>query len=218
MRWFFIVIAICLLPLTAAAQATIHIDFDDLTAPCDLGSAQPLRQEYLGLGIEFLAYGEGGAAVLDECSGLGVSGYSPPNFAVIDPQGVLANGGTPDWMSFISTGPAPTRVQVSVGGTPGTTVMLSCHICPWSVPSCSETTAVTLGAGMQTLEVSTAYSFPLGCEVNPVDPGGLWIVDDLEIDFQQPAAPIPAQSGVGIAAYIALIALAGGVLVRFVRH
>ena len=202
MRRFSVVIATWLLPLTAAAQAPIHIDFDDLTAPCDLGSAQPLRQEYLDLGIEFLDQGDGGAAVLDECSGLGVPGHSPPNFAVIDPQGVLAN----------------TRVQVRVGGTPGTTVVLACGICPWAIPECSVTTAATLGAGMQILEVSTASSFPLGCEVFPVDLQGRFVVDDLELDFQQPAAPIPLQSGVGIAVYVALIALTGGVLVRVARH
>ena len=218
MRRFSVVIATWLLPLTAAAQAPIHIEFDDLTAPCDLGSAQPLRQEYLDLGIEFLDQGDGGAAVLDECSGLGVPGHSPPNFAVIDPQGVLANGGVPDGMFFIPTGPAPTRVQVRVGGTPGTTVVLACGICPWAIPECSVTTAATLGAGMQILEVSTASSFPLGCEVFPVDLQGRFVVDDLELDFQQPAAPIPLQSGVGIAVYVALIALTGGVLVRVARH
>jgi hypothetical protein len=220
MRWSSVAITVWLLPLTVAAQAPIHIDFDDLTAPCDLGSALPLRQEYLDLGIEFLAYGygNGGAAVLDECSGLGVPGYSPPNFAVIDPQGVLANGGVPDRMFFIPTGPAPTRVQVRVGGTPGTTVWLACGICPWAVPGCSETTVATLGTGMQTLEVSTVAAFPLGCEVYLADPGGRWIVDDLELYFQQRAAPIPTLSGAGVAAYLALIALAGGVLVRFARH
>ena len=56
-----------LLPRPVFAQEPIVIDFDDLSAPCALGEALPLRDEYAALGVVFLgAPTNGGAAVLDE--------------------------------------------------------------------------------------------------------------------------------------------------------
>jgi hypothetical protein len=214
MRWTWIGIMLWSMSLAASSQAQVHIDFDDLSAPCSAASAMPLQYEYLADGIEFLLDGNNGAAVLHECSGLGVPGYSPPNFAVIDPQALLANGGVPDRLFFIPTGSVPSRVRVWMGGTPGTTVQLACGICPWAIPGCTVSTEATLGSAMQALEVSTTQSFPMGCEITPISGTGQWIIDDLELDFQQPTAPIPMLSGSGLVAFIGLIVLIGVVLIR----
>jgi hypothetical protein len=206
-------IVLWLAPLAASAQAPTIIDFDDLTAPCDLGSASPLRHEYLALGVEFGDEFGNGAAVLDECSGHGLPGYSPPNFVVIDPGALLASGGTPDRLLIGFTGGAPYRVRVRAGGPPGTMLGLSCGICPWAWPGCTVTDTATLGPVTQVLEVSSASSFPLGCEVLPQGPAGLWIVDDLELDFQPPAPPVPTLTRAGAAVLAVLISVLGAAFI-----
>ncbi len=211
----FAVLMLCSLPNVALAQAPVFINFDDLSAPCDLASAQPLRDEYAALGLKFWGSDDGGAAVLDECSGLGVPGYSSPNFAVIDSEALLANGGVPYALRFGFTGDAPRRVRVRVAGTPGTTVVLSCRICPWAVPECNRWHVVVLDDAMQTLEVWAEYPFGYGCTVHPShSPDGTWIVDDLELGFQMPGAPIPLLSTAGAAIFLVVIAALGFVLIR----
>jgi len=210
-----VVVVLSVMPQAALAQAPILIDFDDVTAPCDLGAAQPLRDEYAALSVVFLGTPDGGAAVLHECSGDGIPGYSPPNFAVIDPSAQLASGAAPESLVVGFTGDAPRHVRVEVGGPPGTTVILSCGICPWSIPECDRNVEAVMGSGMRTLEVWTESSFPLGCEVRPGHgQTGTWIVDDLELRFQVPIEPIPVLSGHGVGLLVALMAALGVLMAR----
>jgi hypothetical protein len=212
------VLILCSLPQVVLAQAPVLIDFDDLSAPCDLASAQPLRDEYAAFGVEFSGYSDAdGAAVLGECSGYGIPGYSPPNFAVIDPEGLLATGGVPDELRFGFTGDVPRLVRVTVGGPPGTTVSLHCSICPWW-QGCDVYDHIVLGDRMETLEVWANEPFNMGCEVRS-ESGvpGTWIVDDLEFHYQIPA--IPSLSPAGFATLVIMIAALGFVLIRRVtRH
>ncbi len=201
-------------PLVVQAQVPVVIDFDDLVAPCDLGLAQPLRDEYAALGVEFVSYTDDGGAALDECSGLGVAGYSSPNFVVIDPEGLLANGGVPDILSFGFTGDAPNHVSLKAGGTPGTTAYLVCTICPWSVPWCDVGQEFVLDSVMQTVVVSSESRFRMGCSVRIGGPVGTMIVDDLELRFEVAGASIPSLSRTGAAILMVLLAALGAMAVR----
>ena len=215
------VLVLCSLPQAALAQAPVFINFDDLSAPCDLASAQPLRDEYAAFGVEFSGSPDAnGAAVLGDCSGYGVPGYSPPNFAVIDPEAQLANGGVPHALSFRFTGDVPRLVRVTVGGPPGTRGFLHCTICPGWFPGCSRGDVVVLDDRVETLEVWAGEPFNLGCRVG-IESGvsGTWIVDDLELHYQLPGSPIPSLSPAGVAILVILIAALGFVLIRRVtRH
>lgn len=211
----FAVLILCSVAQVALAQAPIFIDFDDLSAPCDFSSAQPLRDEYAAFGVEFRGSNglEGGAAALGECSGFGVPGYSPPNFASFDPEALLADGSVPDALVFSVTGALPHVVRVTVGGPPGTTVFLRCSICPWSWPGCDIGDQVVLGDGTHTLEVSAEYRVQMDCSVSSeVGVSGTWIVDDLELHYQLPA--IPSLSSAGIAVFAAMITALGFVMIR----
>lgn len=212
------VLMLCSLPDVALAQAPVFINFDDLSAPCDLASAQPLRDEYAAFGVEFSGFSDAdGAAVLGECSGYGIPGYSSPNFAVIDPEGLLANGGVPNELRFGFTGDGPRLVRVKVGGPPGTTVSLECTICPWAVPDCVRWNAVVLDDRMETLEVWAYEPFNVGCQVrSEVVVSGTWIVDDLELHYQIPS--VPMLSPAGVATLVILIAALGFVLIRRVTR
>ncbi len=187
----FAVLMLCSLPNVALAQAPVFINFDDLSAPCDLASAQPLRDEYAALGVEFQGHWsneDGGAAVLGECSGYGIPGYSPPNFVVLDPQAVLETGGIPNELAFRFTFDAPRLVRVKVGGPPATTVYLFCIICPWASHRCIKSDEVVLDGLMRTLEVSVEgpSTFGMGCSVYSNEPEGTWIVDNLELHYELP--------------------------------
>lgn len=211
--WTLLALVVTATP-AALAQTPVMIDFDDLTAPCDLGSAVPLSDEYIALGVVFSIGDPNGAAVLDECSTLGAPGFSPPNIAVIDPQASLATGGTPDTLSMQFPGAAPYRVGARVAGPPGTTIRLVCTVCPWSVPGCDVVASVTLGSAMQTIGVSSYSPFSLGCQIYSWDPVGPWIIDDLAFGFQQPAPEITQLSVTGVSITIALIAVLGAALIR----
>jgi hypothetical protein len=201
------------------AQETVHIDFDDLSAPCDIGSAQPLHLEYADLGVEFFNGGQGdldGSPVLGECSGYGVPGYSPPNFAVVGFTATMANGGNATYLYLLFTDERPHRVRARIGGTPGSTARLECQICPWGL-GCDRVDVHTLGSTMQTFEVDAGASEFALCTVEgpyPPTPQDHWIIDDIELDFQQQATPVPGVSLTGTFLLVMLIAGLGVWLAR----
>lgn len=77
------------------------LDFDDRVAPSGFDQAVPLSSEYSGVGITFLgpAPGQGGA-LLDEASGMAVTGHSSPNFLAFDTT-TYATG--PETLELFST-------------------------------------------------------------------------------------------------------------------
>lgn len=208
-------------PSIGICQAPVVIDFDDLSAPCDIGSAQPLHLEYADLGVEFFVGGVqdlDGSPVLGECSGYGVPGYSPPNFAVVEPMATMANGGRATFLYLVFTQEErPHRVSARIGGTPGSTVFFECEKCPWSYPGCNVGVTLQLGNTMQTVELDAGADDFENCWVQgPYPPAGpdRWIIDDIELDLQQPAAPVPGVSHTGRFLLVILIAGLGMWLAR----
>ena len=72
------------------------LNFDDMT-PCLFIETVPIPPTfYKHFGFTIKGPNEkSGGAVLNECSGLGVTGYSPPNFLAFDCGAVLSTGGVP---------------------------------------------------------------------------------------------------------------------------
>jgi hypothetical protein len=74
------------------APGTTMIDFDDVTAPCLFSQTVALGRFE---GVKFKGRNAGGGAILDQCAGLGVTGYSPPNVLAFDCSQTLASDRTP---------------------------------------------------------------------------------------------------------------------------
>lgn len=201
-----VVLVLAVMPAGVWAEDTTVINFDDLTAPCELADALPLRDEYASIGVEFFGIDNNGAAVLDECSGLGLGGYSSPNFAVIDTDAVLANGGVPDSLVMVFADEAPNHVSVDVGGPAGITAMLQCTICPWAVPGCDRFDTVVLDGSLTTLEVAAIDRFQLGCEVRISGGTGPVIVDTVVLASASGSEAIPTVSLSGAVALAILVA------------
>ena len=73
---------------------------------------------------------------------------------------------------------------------------------------------VTLGNTMRIVEVSSPSSFPMGCSVYTNDPVGPWIVDDFELEFQQPPVAVPELSPIGAVVAAVIIATIGVAIIR----
>ncbi len=69
------------------------LNFDDVSAPCLFLETVALRS-YGGLTFEGNAPLDGGA-ILNECGGFGVTGYSPPNFLAFNCGASMSDGGIP---------------------------------------------------------------------------------------------------------------------------
>jgi len=72
------------------------LNFDDMT-PCLFSETVPIPPTfYKHFGFTIKGPNEkSGGAVLDECSGIGITGHSPPNFLAFDCGAVLSTGGVP---------------------------------------------------------------------------------------------------------------------------
>ncbi|MCP4654349.1 MAG: hypothetical protein GY856_02910 [bacterium] len=103
------------------------IDFDDATAPCFFADAVALTNEYGALGVTFTGPGgNDGGAVLDECGGFSVSGYSPPNFLVFNLGLSLSDGGTPQGPETLTFAQPLNSVQINGGHSSAGTITLEC--------------------------------------------------------------------------------------------
>lgn len=107
--------------VAATIEGAVLIDFDDASHSCDFADSYPLRDEYMGYGALFAGPGAAdGPAILDDCSGYGVSGYSPPNFLAFDGSSRLIHGGVPRGPSVIHFARTMSSVSLDVGsGLPG---------------------------------------------------------------------------------------------------
>lgn len=96
------------------------INFDDTSQPCLFEATADLKTAYQGLGVTFDGPGgnEGGA-VLNECSGFNVTGYSPPNFLAFNANTSLSVGGSPTHPEEISFAQPVSFVQISAGSFSG---------------------------------------------------------------------------------------------------
>lgn len=82
-------------------------------------STTALRDRYAALGVLFSAPENDGGAILDECGGWGVTGFSAPNVLAFNTEVQYNNGGVPRTPETITFNPAVDFVQISVGSDEG---------------------------------------------------------------------------------------------------
>jgi hypothetical protein len=90
-------------PITdVTPTASAGINFDDVVAPCVFVDAVALRSYgdvmFTGKPKQSL----NGAAIIDECGGFDVTGYSAPNFLAVACGAVMSDGGEAKLPEFIS--------------------------------------------------------------------------------------------------------------------
>jgi hypothetical protein len=92
------------------------LDFDDMT-PCLFVETVPIPPTfYKHFGFTIKGPNEkSGGAVLDECSGFDVTGYSPPNFLAFDCGALLSTGGVPFLPEKIIFTPSVRGVSLKIG-------------------------------------------------------------------------------------------------------
>jgi hypothetical protein len=94
---------------------SITINFDDVPSPCAFSETTALRNEYGALGIVFRGPARlDGGGRLDQCSGFGVTGYSPPNFLAFNLSATFHHGGIPRGPERISFKTAISHIEVKV--------------------------------------------------------------------------------------------------------
>ncbi len=170
-------------PVVEVDRALTHvsIEFDDMAAPCVFAETDPLRDEYLGLGVSFSGPGPAdGLAVLDECGNFGISGHSSPNFLAANCGSVMLNGGTPwgpETLTFTETIVSCSALVGSNSGQGFTLSMDAYDVGGGLVAS----DTIVLAAEMQLLGVA-------GAGIKTVIVGSIqpcvWILDDLGFDTE----------------------------------
>ena len=139
----------------AAGTLGIDIDFDDVAAPCDFASTQPLRGQYAAQGVIFWGQDvSDGGAILNECGGFGVTGYSAPNFLGFNSQALYSTGGVasaPEFMRLLLLTPVShIEVRAGAGFEAGTLTLIGVRSNGTQVAS----SAITLGPALQTVAVN----------------------------------------------------------------
>lgn len=115
---------------SAAAAGTRTINFDDVTAPCNFTLTAPLTTQYQAQGVTFAgpAAGEGGA-ILNQCSGFGVTGHSVPNFLAFNTGSGYPKGpetvalATPAYSVAINVGDGVNPGVATLSAYDGTTLV-----------------------------------------------------------------------------------------------
>jgi hypothetical protein len=109
-------------------DAPNSLNFDDMT-PCLFIETVPIPSNfYKHFGFTIKGKNDkSGGAVLDECSGYGVPGYSPPNFLAFDCGSVLSTGGKPFLPEKITFTRPVTGVSLKIGSgqSAGQTIALT---------------------------------------------------------------------------------------------
>jgi len=136
-------------------DAPNSLNFDDMT-PCLFIETVPIPPSF------FKHYGftikgpneKSGGAVLNECSGMGVTGHSPPNFLAFDCGAVLSTGGKPFLPEKIFFTPKVRGVSLKIGSgqSVGETIALTAKTESGKVV---DTETVTLTAEMQTINLTS---------------------------------------------------------------
>jgi len=101
------------------------VNFDSAYAPCSFALTTRATGQFSALGVVFEGPGgNDGGAILDQCSGFGVTGISAPNALAFNPAAVLADGGIPRGDQTIRFTSPVSSVQVMVGSaSPGLVTM-----------------------------------------------------------------------------------------------
>jgi uncharacterized repeat protein (TIGR01451 family) len=155
------------------------IDFDDFPQPCSFISTTALRDEYQSRGIRFNGPGgNNGGAILDQCSGFSVSGYSPPNFLGFNAWTSLSNGGIPRGPEEITLLGTASFVQVNAGSSEGSGYPITLEAFNLAGSSLGSHT-ITLASVLQPLLV-TADGI---ARVVISTPASVFVLDDLTVDL-----------------------------------
>jgi hypothetical protein len=159
----------------------VFINFDDVTAPCNFINQNPIRDEYLALGVSFSGPGPAdGLAILDQCGGFGVSGHSSPNFLAANCGAMMANGGTPWGPETLTFTQTIVSCSALVGSGSGAGSVLSVHAYTED-EALVDSDSIVLSANLQLLGVS-------GVGIKTVVFGAtqpcVWVLDDLGFDTE----------------------------------
>ena len=131
------------------------LNFDDMT-PCLFSETVPIPPKFFKhFGFKIQGPNEkSGGAVLNECSGMGVTGHSPPNFLAFDCGAVLSTGGIPFLPEKIFFTPKVRAVSLKIGSgqSVGETIALTAKTESGKVV---DTETVTLTAEMQTINLTS---------------------------------------------------------------
>lgn len=159
-------------PVSPLANAPNSLDF---SPPCWFAHAIPAAKEpYKHLGFSF----KGNGAVLNECGGFGVTGYSPPNFLAFNCNSLTANGKVPSLPEKITFKPPVRSVSFRIGSgiSAGETVQVT-------VNKKTYTSTITLADNMPQYTFSTPdpiiktlnFTVPVGSNACVV------VIDDIQV-------------------------------------
>lgn len=147
-------------------ECDVFINFDDVTAPCVFLDTGPLRDEYAGLGVTFSGIGpRDGAAILNECSGFGVSGHSSPNFLAVNCGATYPDGGSTTGPIFMDFSSDVSSVSVLAGSFATGSVTMDAYdgadlVDTVTIPLSTVVQVLGVsGAGIDRVEVSTPDCF-----------------------------------------------------------
>jgi hypothetical protein len=158
------------------APGAVSISFDDVTAPC-------LFSQTVALGrfesVKFKGRTAGGGAILDDCGGLGVTGYSPPNVLAFDCTQTLASGRSarlPEILNFGKNDVAP-GLTFTVGSSASAGRFL--HVTATNAEGDTSAVDVRLGTEMQTVEARFPINKLVLSSTSPRLPVCQLVLDDL---------------------------------------
>ena len=175
-------------PATEGFRASVpgDIDFDDGTQHCEFASAVALTTEYSTFGVVFSGPGgNDGGAILDQCGGFTVTGFSPPNFLAFNVGSSLLNGGIPRGPETLTFSQTVNTMTINGGHGSSGTITLECFNGA-GAPVGSQT--VTGTVALQPLTV-TATGQIASCVLSFT--GTVAVFDDLTYD---PPIPVELQS------------------------
>ena len=202
--------------LTPPAGATV-INFDDVTAPSGFSQTVAARDEYAALGVHFVGPAtKDGAAILNQASNFGVSGFSTPNFLAINPGAQLSDGGLPRGPQRINFTPSASLVQVNVGsgGGAGTQVTMTAYDVGNNTIGSAQ---LTLASALDTLRITAP-----GIAYVTIDAGSAnFVMDDLAFVPQSAAVaatPVPTLGEFALLLLGLMLAGAGAGALRRERY
>ena len=138
-------------PLGSALSGVGYTGVDDLS-PCFFINTVPLSKTwYKPYGIQFKGPSAiDGGAVLDECNGWDVTGYTGPNILAFNCGATMANGGKPIGPETLIFNPTVDAVQFSVGSAADVGAIVEV-VAKTSEGATVDSQTVTLNSTMQTV-------------------------------------------------------------------
>jgi hypothetical protein len=139
-------------------DTTGSLNFDDM-APCVFANTIPVPSTFYQR-YGFILKGPNstdGGAILNECSGFGVTGHSSPNFLAFNCASTMSNGGVPFLPEkIIFTAPVKgVSLKVGSGGSAGQAVAF---VAKTALGKTVDTETVVLASAMQTVSLTSLKS------------------------------------------------------------